>query len=95
MGINIRERNGVEYLYILAGNSQYFLGRRDNLDELNMQNLYKAVKIVDRNFERTFSKYLGDIHEHAKYMPEKEHTQYLAKRLEKIADMAEQAGANE
>ncbi len=93
MGINIRERNGVEYLYILAGNSQYFLGRRDNLEGLNMQNLYKAVNIVDRNFDKTFSKYLRSIHEHAKYMPEKKRTRYFAKRLEKIADMAEKAGS--
>jgi len=91
MGIFIKRRQGIEYLYVLAGSSQYFLGRRDDPDNLNMQNLHKATRIVDRNFDRMFTKYIRDMQEYAQYMPKKEHARYVRDRLDKIDRMLEQA----
>ena len=90
MGVFIKRRQGVEYLYLLAGKSQYFLGRRDDLDNLNMQNLCKAVKIIDKNFDRAFAKYVKDMQEHARYMPKKERVRYVANRLERLGSMLDQ-----
>ena len=62
-------------------NSQYFLGRKDDLDNLNMQNLRKAASTIDKNFDRTLSKYLRDLEERVQYMTKKERRKYVAERL--------------
>lgn len=90
MGVFVKRRDGVEYLYVLAGNSQYFLGRKDDLEGLNLQNLRKAASIIDKNFERTLSKYLTDMQERTKYMPEKEGREYTLGRLKKISLLLDQ-----
>lgn len=84
MGIFVKRRDGAEYLYVLAGNSQYFLGRKDNLDSLNMENLQKAANKIDGSFDRTMAKYLKDLQERAQYLPDGDRQKYLAKRLAKI-----------
>ena len=76
MGIVIKRRGGIEYLYVLAGNSQYFLGRSDDPNNLNTKNLYKAAGIIDRNFDRTFTKYLTDMQERVRHMPEDDAQRY-------------------
>lgn len=75
---------------MLAGNSQYFLGRKNDLENLNLQNLHKAAQTIDRNFDRTFSKYLTDLQERAQYMSEDEKKKYVAERLGKINSTLEQ-----
>ena len=87
MTIYVRKRQGIEYIYLLAGKSQYYIGRKDDLDNLHLDNLYKATKIIDRNFDRMLSKYVSDMHEHARYMPEGERIRYLRGRLEKMTKM--------
>ena len=90
MGIFVKRRDGVEYLYVLAGNSQYFLGRKDDLENLNLQNLHKAAQTIDKNFDRTLSKYLTDLQERAQYMSKDERQEYVTRRLGKISAMLEQ-----
>ena len=87
MGVFIKRRQGVEYLYVLAGNSQYFLGRKDDLANLNMNNLRKAASVIDKNFDRTITKYVADMQERAQYMPKGERQKYVAERLDKISSM--------
>ncbi len=84
MGIFIKRRQGTEYLYLLAGNSQYFLGRKDDLENLNLQNLRKAAKIVDKNFDKIFTKYIMDLQECAKYIPKEERSKYLSNRIKDL-----------
>ena len=91
MGIFVKRRDGVEYLYVLAGNSQYFLGRKDDLTNLNLQNLYKAAQTIDKNFDRTFSKYLTDLQERAQYMSNDKREEYPKERFEKISIILKQA----
>jgi len=90
MGISTRTNHGIEYLYLLAGKSQLFLGRKDDLENLNMKNLHKAARIIDRNFDRVLSKYMEDMLERAKYFPKGERREYIAGRLEKIGDVLDQ-----
>ncbi len=93
MGVFIKRRQGVEYLYLLAGNSQYFLGRKDDLENLNVQNLHKAARIIDRNFDRVLSKYLDDMLERARYFSKSDRQKYIAGRLKKIGGMIDQASS--
>ncbi len=81
MGIFIKKIHGAEYLYFLAGDSQYFLGRKDDLENLNIQNLRKAVRIADRNFDRIFVKYIRDLLKNVRYMPDDERARYLSARI--------------
>ena len=84
MSIFIKNRNGIEYLYLLAGKSQCFLGRKDDLENLNVQNIYKAVKIVDKNFDKLLAKYIKDMQEHAKYIPKDQRDKYVFDRINSI-----------
>ena len=90
MGIVIKKRDSTEYLYVLAGNLQYFLGRKDDPDSINIKNLCKAAGIIDQNFDRTMTKYLTDMQERIQYMPKQDAQKYVADRLEKISSMLEQ-----
>lgn len=93
MGIFIKRRQGVEYLYVLAGSSQYFLGRRDDPGSLNTENLLKAASIIDKNFDRTLAKYLADMQERVQYMPKDEGQKYAEERLEQIGLVLERAAS--
>ena len=81
MGIFIKRNHGTEYLYVLVGKSQYFLGRRDDLKGLNLQNLRKATGLIDSNFDRAFAKYLEDLEEYARYLPGDEGSKYVVGRI--------------
>ena len=85
MGIFIKNNHGADYLYALAGKSQFFLGRRDDPENLNLGNLRKAAKITDQNFDRGLEKYLEDVKEYSTFLPERERDEYLAKRHAEIA----------
>ena len=93
MGVFIKRRQGVEYLYVLAGNSQYFLGRKDDLDNLNVQNLRKAASTIDKNFDKTLARYLADMQDRVQYMSEKERQKYVTERLDKFSLVLEQASS--
>lgn len=80
MGIFTKNNHGIEYLYALAGKSQFFLGRKDEPDNLNLNNLRKSTKIIDQNFDKMLEKYLEDVKEHSSYMPGPERKEYLSKR---------------
>ena len=85
MTVYIRKRQGIEYIYLLAGKAQYYIGRKDDLENLHMDVLYKATEIIDKNFDKMLAKYVADMHAHARYMPEKERTRYLKNRIEKMS----------
>ena len=87
MTVYIRKRQGIEYVYILAGKAQYYIGRKDDLGNLHLDVLHKAVTIIDKNFDKMLSKYVADMHAHARYMPEKERARYLKDRIEKMGQM--------
>ena len=93
MGVFIKRRQGVEYLYVLAGNSQYFLGRKDDLNNLNVQNLRKAASTIDKNFDKTLARYLADMQDRVQYMSEKERQKYVTERLDKFSLVLEQASS--
>ena len=84
MGIFIKRRDKTEYVYILSGSSQHFLGRRDNPDGINLQVLHKATKTIDKNFDKMFVKYLSDMQEYKKYMPKSQWDAYVSERLDHI-----------
>lgn len=80
MGIFVKNNHGTDYLYALAGKSQFFLGRKDDPDGLNLNNLRKATKITDQNFNRSFDHYIEDVKEYSSYLPEPEKRAYVSKR---------------
>ena len=80
MGVYIRKIHDYEYIYILAGKRQFFLGRTDNLDELDMQNLHKATSIIDKNFDKSVNKYLKDLQDITKYMTAQDRRKYIIAR---------------
>ena len=81
MGIVTRTNHGTEYLYFLAGKSQLFLGKKSELDELNIQNLNKGIRMADGTFDKIFARYLKSVQEYARYLPEVERAKYLKKRI--------------
>lgn len=81
MGIVVRTNHGTEYLYFLVGKSQLFLGKKADLEGLNLQNLEKGIRMADATFDRVFVKYLEGMLEHAKYLPPKRRSEYMKKRL--------------
>ncbi len=93
MGIFIKRRGGIEYVYMLAGSSQYFLGRKDRPEDLNLQNFHRAARTIDRNMDRVLSKYLADLKECRRYMPEKEGQKYVLGRLKKMAAVLDHAAS--
>ena len=84
MGIFIKRNHGTEYLYILVGKSQYFLGRKDDLKGLSLQNLRKATGLIDSNFDRVLAKYLKDLEEYAQYLPGDEDPKYVVSRIAEL-----------
>ena len=79
MGIFVKRNHEKEYLYMFVGKSHYFLGRKDDLENLDLKNLYKTTRIIDRNFENTLTKYLRDMHGNADLMPDAERKEYISK----------------
>ena len=81
MGIVVRTNHGTEYLYFLVGKSQLFLGKKADLEGLNLQNLEKGIRMADATFDRAFTKYLENMQEHARYLPPERRSEYVKKRL--------------
>lgn len=84
MGIFTKNNHGIEYLYALAGKFQFFLGRKDEPDNLNLNNLRKSIKIIDQNFDKTLEKYLEDVKEYSSYIPQPDRNEYLSKRTAEL-----------
>lgn len=84
MGIVVRTNHGTEYLYFLAGKSQLFLGKKDDLGGLNLQNLEQGIQMADATFDKTLAKYLEGMQEHAGYLPSDRRMEYVTKRLQDI-----------
>ena len=81
MGIVVRTNHGTEYLYFLVGKSQLFLGKKADLEGLNLRNLEKGIRMADDTFDRVFAKYLEGMQEHARYLPPERRLEYTKKRL--------------
>jgi len=94
MGMFTRTNHGIEYLYLLAGKSQLFLGWKDDLENLNMKNLHKAERIIDRSFDQMISKRMEDMPERVKYFPKGDRQEYITGRLKKIGDVLDQISSN-
>lgn len=84
MGIVVRTNHGTEYLYFLVGKSQLFLGKKTDLEGLNLQNLEQGIRMADATFDKTLTKYLESMQEHARYLPPDRRTEYVKKRLRDI-----------
>lgn len=80
MGLFVKKNHGTEYLYSLAGKKQFFLGRKDDPDNLNQENLHNAISIIDHNFDKQFEKYLDDLNKHMSYMIKNTKSIYVKKR---------------
>lgn len=68
-------------MYFLVGKSQFFLGKKSEYDDLNLQNLRRGIRMADGTFDKAFTKYLKGIQEHARYLPTDERIEYLGKRI--------------
>ena len=84
MGLFVKKNHEKEYLYSLAGKEQFFLGRKDDPDNLNQDHLNKAIKIIDENFDNQLKKYLMDFDEHVSYMTENKKRIYMKNRNAKL-----------
>lgn len=91
MGISTRTNHGIEYLYFLAGKSQLFLGRKDDLQNLNLQNLCRGMRAVDKTFDGTMAKYLREMQEQARYLPKSQQAAYISERIGTLNAMLRRA----
>jgi len=83
----IKRNHGMEYVYVLVGKKHYFIGRKDDPESINIENLHKALKALDGSFDRSLTKYVEDLQRCVAYLPKEEQSGYLAQRksdLEKI-----------
>ena len=74
MGLFVKKNHGKKYLCSLIGKGQFFLGRKNDPDNLNQDNLNKAIKIIDENFDNKIKKYLIELNDHASYMTKQKKT---------------------
>jgi len=91
MGISTRTNHGIEYLYFLAGKSQLFLGRKDDLQSINLPNLCKGIRAVDKTFDGTMAKYLREMQEQARYLPKNQKAAYISDRIDTLNAMLRRA----
>lgn len=80
MGVFVKKNHGVEYVYVLVGKKHYFIGRKDDPDSINIENLHKALKALDGSFDRSITKYVEDLQRCVAYLPKEERSEYLAQR---------------
>ena len=52
MGIYVRDINGETYVYILSGKKQFFIGRKDDMKNINIENLLKAIDEFDKTYDK-------------------------------------------
>lgn len=87
MGITIKKVHGDEYVYFLAGNKQFFLGRRDDHDTIDPKNLQKALNTLDKTVDKQVKRYVDDTLIGASYLDSDTRTEYLAKRKAKLLSL--------
>ena len=86
MGIYVRDINGETYVYILSGKKQFFIGRKDDMENINMENLLKAINEFDKTYDKQTKRYVDSILDCIKFMDKKDKKSYLSKRKIKIAE---------
>lgn len=89
MGVFIKRNHGMEYIYVLVGKKHYFIGRKNEPESINIENLDKALKALDGSFDRSLAKYVEDLQRCVAYLPNEERYKYLAQRksdLRKVLD---------
>ena len=74
MTVHIRERDGIEYLYFLAGKRQFYLGRKDDLKNINQDTLFKAAAELDKTFDKHMKRYVKSLLECVELMDKKDAT---------------------
>ena len=79
MGLFVKKNHGTEYLYSIAGEKQFFLGRKDDPDNVNQENLKKTMTIIDENFYSQLEKYIIDLEKHTSYMMKNNGRPYINK----------------
>ena len=84
MGIYVRDINGETYVYILSGKKQFFIGRKDDMENINMENLLKAINEFDKTYDKQTKRYVDSILDCIKFMDKKDRKSYLSKRKIKI-----------
>ena len=84
MGVYYKKRGNDEYVYFLAGKKQFFLGRRDDLDGINIDQVLKAANELDKTYDKHTKKYFESLLECMKFLDCKDHSAYLVKRKEKL-----------
>ena len=76
----VKKNHGIDYLYSLAGKKQFFLGRKDDIGNVNHENLKKALSIINKNFDRQLEKYIDDLKQHVSYMEKHDKAQHITIR---------------
>lgn len=61
-----------------------FLGKKADLEGLNLQNLEQGIRMADATFDKTLAKYLESMQEHAEYLPPDRRVEYVEGRLRDI-----------
>jgi len=61
-----------------------FLGKKTDLEGLNLHNLEKGISMADAAFDKTLAKYLEGMQEQAGYLPPDRRAEYLTGRLRNI-----------
>ena len=84
MGIVTKNVGGDEYVYILAGKKQFFLGRKGDSENFNQKNLFKAAGEFDKTIDRQLNRYVESILICTKYMQKNDASTHLTKRRMKI-----------
>ena len=69
---------------ILAGKKQFFIGRKDDVENINIENLLKAINEFDKTYDKQTKRYVDSILDCVKFMDKKDGTRYLTKRRTKI-----------
>ena len=80
MGIYIKRRGNDEYVYLLYGKKQLYLGRLDDPASINQAKLLKGVTMLDKGMDSELEQYVESIIEHTKFMDGKNSNSYLNKR---------------
>ena len=81
MGIYVRDINGETYVYILSGKKQFFIGRKDDMENINMENLLKAINEFDKTYDKQTKRYVDSILDCIKFMDKKDKKRYLCKNI--------------
>ena len=69
---------------ILSGKKQFFIGRKDDMENINIENLLKAINEFDKTYDKQTKRYVDSILDCIKFMDKKDRKSYLSKRKIKI-----------